>query len=363
MNLNAASLTIYTVVSFALAVEGTFLQSEHSLRGSPQLQPDEVVHSTVTHNSTYKKGEVVHAENLTHNSTHKEAVAGNLSSLLASTSYIACHVLPNGCAVNWHKIGLELTSQVVLFFGCSIDIYALDYFCKAANAPVVGFSRGETTSYGAGNLAYCNVGGLIIAFSFHPGVSGPPYFKACDDVLHGSCSGPVTTVHSAQLIQLSVAAVVTTFGKPPTTIVVDSSLWDVAAWYLRDGSPPEPYVAPIAHVNYWCHTSYPNLMHAVQLASPTSKLAFRTAPRVEFIKGFGHSMANIDAMNACLRASALTSLVAYQVIDYNNLIESLLVQQGGLASAYYDDAFHPGVLPSMIYIDWVLQWVHSMTLR
>lgn len=360
MNLHAASLAIYITVSFALAVEGALLQSKHGLRGSSRPQPDEVVNAaSVTRNSTHAKDEVVHTANLTHNSTHQEG----LSSLMGSTSYISCHVNPNGCAVNWQKIGAELTSQVVLFFGCSLDIYAVDYFCKAANAPIVGFSRGETTSYGTGNLAYCNVGGMILAFSFHPGVSGPPYFKACDDVLHGSCSGPVTTVNSATLIQLSVAAVVASFGRPPTSIIVDSSLWDVAAWYLRDGSPPEPYVAPIAHINYWCHTSYPTLMHAVQLASPTSKLAFRTAPRVEFMAGYGHSMANIDAMNACLRASALTSLVGYQVIDYNNLVERLLLQQGGGAAAYYDDAFHPGVLPSMVYIDWALQWVHATTLR
>jgi len=343
MNLRAAFRTFYTVVSFALAVEGALLRSKHSVRRSPTFQPDEAVH----------------AANLTDNSTHQKGA----STLLGSTSYITCHVRPNGCAVNTYKIGLELTSQVVLFFGCSIDIYAVDYFCKAANAPTVGFSRGATTSYGAGNLAYCNVAGLILAFSFHPGVSGPPYFKACDGVLHTACSGPGTTVHSSTLIQQSVASVVATFGKAPSSIVVDSSLWDVAAWYLRDGSPPEPYVAPAPHINYWCQASYPALMHAVQTASPTSKLAFRTAPRVEFIAGFGHSMANIDAMNACLRGSALTSLSKYQVIDYNTLIENLLVQQGGGASAYYDDAFHHGVLPSMVYIDWVLQWVHSLTLR
>lgn len=270
-------------------------------------------------------------------------------------AYLSCYSNPMSCTVNVPKVAAELGNRVVLLFGCSIDIYSLDYFCKAANAPISGFARSPGNTYFApGNFAWCKIGGLTLAYSFHPGSSGPPYFEACDAVLKTTCMGPT------QLIAASVAQVTATFGVPPTAIVVDSSLWDAASWYITDGKPPEPYIAPANLVAKWCFQDFPALINAVQMAAPYSKIAFRTAPRVEFMKGYGHSMANIDAMNRCFKSSSLGNLMVYKMIDYNYIVEMMLARQGGAVANYFEDAFHPGLLPSVIYIDWVLQWVKSI---
>jgi len=296
--------------------------------------------------------------NVTANHTNQTAVTEtNQTSTAfnpAFATYAACFINPNACQVNSWKVAAELGNRVLLMFGCSLDIYAVDYFCKAANAPVTGFSRAPgNTVYADGNFAYCKIGEFVLAYSFHPGASGPPYYPGCDDVLHKPCS----QVNSAGLIQQSIAKVVATFGRPPTAIVLDSSLWDAAAWWIQDGKPPEPYVAPPVRVNKWCSVDLPNLLTAVQFASSTSVVAFRTAPRVEFMEGYGHSMQNIEAMNACFRGQVQG---LYKLIDYNAIVEMLLARQGGVASTYFEDAFHPGVLPSVLYIDWVLQWVKTL---
>jgi len=296
--------------------------------------------------------------NSSHNLTSKHANS-TIVTIGGYGSYAACHTQPNGCVINTQKVAAELGARVVLFFGCSLDIYAVDYFCKAANAPVSGFTRlPGNTDFAAGNLAWCRIGGLVLAYSFNPGATGPPYFKECDKVLKGPCAN----VNSNALIQQSVAKVYATFGVAPTAIVVDSSLWDVANWWARDGFPPEPYVAPLTHLARWCQNDFPSLLHWIQMTSPTTKVAFRTAPRVEFMAGYGHSMTNIDAMNSCLRSSSLGNLMGYKMIDYNEIVELILMQQGGPPSNYFEDAFHPGVLPSVIYVDWVLQWAKDLPL-
>lgn len=277
-------------------------------------------------------------------------------------AYANCYATPQSCTVNVQKVAAELGPRIVLLFGCSLDIYALDYFCKAANAPVVGFQRNPGNQiFGMENLAYCKIGEFTLAYSFHPGASGPPYYEACEAVLHKPCS----QVRSSVLIQQSVASVMATFGKPPSAIVVDSSLWDAANWWMQDGKPPEPYIAPVSHVWRWCSQDLPNLLQAVQAASPTSTVAFRTAPRIEFIAGYGHSTQNIDSMNHCFRGGSLISQITHNpfpYVDYNLLVETFLKVQGGVPSSYFEDAFHPGVLPSVLYIDLVLRWVKGLPL-
>lgn len=339
-----------TFSAFALLhAQSALLPAEHALRGSVKLQPNEV--ARVGHFVQNRTSKDEAQLNMTHQ-------ALNLKGAQAFPSYASCYINPNACTVNAQKVAAELGSRVVLFFGCSIDIYAVDYFCKSANAPVVGFTRTPgSTVFGAGNLAYCKIGGLVLAYSFHPGASGPPYFPECDKVLKRPCSSGI--LQRGQLIQQSVASVVATFGMAPTAVVVDSSLWDVANWWKQAGNPPEPYIAPPTRLTQWCLYDFPALLHTVQLAAPTSKIAFRTAPRVEFIAGYGHSMNNIDNLNACFR-SAGGGLMSYNMIDYNSMVETILNQQGGSHSTYYDDAFHPGVILSVVYIDWVLQWAKTL---
>jgi len=349
--MKAALLATFLAFALALHAQGAFHPSDHALRGSAQLHPDERVRvGHFVQNRTSKET----LSNMTHTGQ-----ALNLTGAQAFPSYAACYINPNACTVNTQKVAAELGTRVILFFGCSIDIYAVDYFCKAANAPVVGFTRtpGSTVFAGLENLAYCRIGGLVLAYSFNPGATGPPYFPECDKVLKRPCSSGI--LQRGQLIQQSVASVVATFGMPPTAIVVDSSLWDVANWWKQAGNPPEPFIAPPTRLTQWCLQDFPTLMHMVQLASPTSTVSFRTAPRVEFIAGYGHSMTNIDNLNACFRSTG-GGLLSYHMVDYNSVAETILNQQGGLHSAYFDDAFHPGVILSVVYIDWVLQWAKGL---
>lgn len=269
--------------------------------------------------------------------------------------YVGCQAI-QACTVSTQRVAAELSGQIVLLLGCSLDIYALDNFCKSANAVVVGFTRKPGhEEWGVDNFAYCNIGGVVLAYSFHPGSSGPPYFKECDTVLHGRCS----TVTSKQLAQESVARVEQIFGKPPSAIVVDSSLWDAANWWAQAGKPPEPYLVDSARVDQWCTKELPDLINSVQVISPSSKVAYRTAPRVEPAFGYGHSMHNIDMMNTCLRSATFSH--KYHLIDYNFIVDWLLISQGipGYPKPFYEDPFHPGMVPSVLYIDAVLQWVKA----
>jgi hypothetical protein len=290
-------------------------------------------------------------------------VASNASLVAAKRNvlaYSSCTIWPQACTIDTARVSADLLGRVVLILGCSLDIYALNYFCTAAGAPVNGYSRKPgNEKYGKGNFAWCNIGGFILAYSFHPGSSGPPYFEACDKVLGGPCS----QIRTDYLVQQSISKVMTTFGIPPTEIVVDSSLWDAANWWSQQGKPPEPYLVPGDRLYRWCAAEFPTLINTVQMASPTSKVAFRTAPRIEPALGYGHSMHNIDGMNSCFRESALTNLASYQLIDYNLIVETFLMSQGSPPKPFYEDPFHPGILPSVFYVDAVLQWAARVPIR
>jgi len=152
------------------------------------------------------------------------------------------------------------------------------------------------------------------------------------------------------------------FGQQPTAIVVDSSLWDVTSWWLQAGKPAEPFVAPHARVAQWCQNDFPALADSVQAVAPTSKVAFRTVPQLKFAPGHGQSEQNVEAMNACLRDEKKPSdLKKYTMIDYAADVQTLVESLNTARSAVYEDDFHPGMVPSVLYIDRVLQWVNSIS--
>lgn len=340
---------------FALHAGATTLLFRGALRGNAKPVSDKVVHVAPQAGHT-----------LTHPDTVTSQMKATKNGTFAMTQakvppgvYSACKINPNSCQVNANQVSADLGSRVVLLFGCSIDIYALDYFCKSAGAQVVGFTRGPNDGgvFAAGNLAYCSIGGTTLAYSFQPGVSGPPYSGHCNEILKRDCS----KVQSAQLVQDSVNAIVTKFGQPPTAVVVDSSLWDVTSWWRLDGRPPEPYVAPLHRLHRWCQQDFPALLHAVHMAIPNGKVAFRNAPPIDFAPGYGHSMQNINTMNECLATSRINGNMRwYPQFDYHHIVESVLSQYNVSAASVYYDAYHPGVIPSVFYIDSVLQWAKGL---
>jgi len=219
-----ASPLLSLVLAFTFTGHALPVQPDAVLRGSSRLQPDGIAIAL---------GSANRSQNMTHESSHAVTtgflspadtakwwlkdndppkvlntsgfVAVNATSGLQGL-YAGCAVAPQqACTVNKQLISKNLIGNIVLILGCSLDIYALNYFCKSADAPVIGYTRNPGNEvYEPGNFAYCNMGGLILAYSFHPGSSGPPYFEACDKVLHGPCSSTRTEFWCSKVLRRSL---------------------------------------------------------------------------------------------------------------------------------------------------------------
>jgi len=364
---------VFLACGWAFHARGAVLLSESALRGSPKLEPEEQTGLGVTgpgarcagpaqHHTAEQPPQEVLAQ------VFQKTAGTQASNTTSLPAYVSCHM--KECQVNVAKVAADLGKRSLLFFGSSLDVFALDYFCKSAGAPVHGIRRAScmgfrANTYEKGNFAYCDIGGFKLAWSFHPGVSGPPYDPLCKGLLRHDCAHET----SAGLIKQSVAKAAALFGQQPTAIVVDSSLWDVATWWMQADKPKEPWVAPATRVAKWCQEDFPVLVSSVQAVAPASKVAFRTAPRMKEGATFhGNNQQNMEAMNNCLRASHAddryhSGLKKHKMIDYNALVETVLNNQGSNASisldTFYEDAIHPGIQPSEFYIDHVMQWVHS----
>jgi len=259
------------------------------------------------------------------------------------TSFYACD--SSNCTVNNTKMKAEL-SGLVLFLGCSLDIYAIKHFCTAAHAHLVGFEN---------NFAYmshCTMGSLTLVYVFQPGATAPPYWKDY-----------VGTQTSQQIITQSTKDIVAKFGQEPMAIVVDASLWDVSSWWQRSSMPPEPYPIPHADINRWCYTDLPQLLQVVEDSYPRSRIAFRTPSPVFLPNSYGQSPQIVNDMVKCVRdrTDFVTKKVysKYELIDFNKLVEQFFLHHRGPQTDFYEDVLHPGEQLSMAYMNAVLQWVRG----
>merc|ERR1719359_1319146 len=214
------------------------------------------------------------------------AGAGNYSHDTSSnyshdTSYYTC--AGSSCNVNTTKMKAELQLGLILFLGCSLDIYAIKHFCTSAHANLVGFEN--NFAY----LAYCTMAGFTLVYVFQPGATAPPYWKDY-----------VGTQTSQQIITQTAKDVVNMFGREPTAIVVDASLWDVSNWWEKHGRPADPYPVPLAEIGLWCNRYVPNLLNWVQKQYPSAGIAFRTMPTVFPNNGYGQNADNIETMVKCI---------------------------------------------------------------
>jgi hypothetical protein len=237
---------------------------------------------------------------------------------------------------------------VILFLGCSLDVFAIKHFCTSAQSQLIGFEN--NFAY----LAYCSAGGFTLVYAFQPGASAPPYWRDY-----------VGTLNSQQIILQSSQDIPKYFGRPPTAVVVDASLWDVSNWWQKAGMPPEPYPVPQRELSQWCHTDLPQLLSWVSAAYPKSEIAFRTPPPVFPGNGYGQSVANVEEMNRCAKDwgyDAMTQKVFqnYHLIDYHDLVEKFLLHQTGPRLSFYKDVLHPGKELSLEYINTVMTWVRSL---
>jgi hypothetical protein len=277
----------------------------------------------------------------------------------ASEQFFSCSN-SSSCSVDSVKVETELHDVLILLFGCSLDVQAIGHFCQAATGVPMGTI---VNSAPFGYLATCSVGGVTLAYSFHPGASAPPYY-----VLPGFDPTPLGT--TKEILHRSHHDILVKFGREPSAIVVDASLWDIANWWGKIGRPPYPYNAELAlpYMQQWCNSDVPALLTEVAKVYPNSAIAMRTAPTVLPPEGgipdvTGRNPVLIDTMVNCLEHHRNPSGLVYgrfSLIDYHQFVDGTLQHAGAIASSYYADSLHPGAELSLIYVNNVFNWVKSL---
>jgi hypothetical protein len=270
-----------------------------------------------------------------------------------SSKYFGCN--SSSCFVNSKKVETEFGSELILILGCSLDIYAIGYFCSSATGlPMEHFVNSAPIGY----LVYCNVGHFTIAYAFHPGASPPPYSQEYNAFL-GSTQDIVSRTKNDVMVK---------FGRAPTAIVVDASLWDVANWWQKVGKPAYPYILPSAYVQQWCNKDVPELLTFVAAVYPNTPIAFRTPPTVfSNPNSFGLSPLTVEEMVHCVELhrtawDANKIYGTFNLLDYHHFVDNTLGTAGGAASQYYRDSLHPGAQLSLTYMNSVLTWVNAVRL-
>jgi len=266
-----------------------------------------------------------------------------------SNKYFGCN--SSSCFVKSQRIKADFANQLVLVFGCSLDMNAIAYFCSASTGlPMEHFSGGAPLSY----LCGCTVGPLTIAYVFHPGASPPPYSQGYNSAIFGTSQAVVTKAQHDALVR---------FGRAPTAVVVDASLWDVGSWWEKAGKPPFPYLIPPAFTQQWCNKDMPEFLAHVGATFPNTPIAFRTAPTIfAGPNGYGLSATSVEDMVHCveLRKDGLGRIFGtFGLIDYHHFVDDVLTNAGASAPTYYKDALHPGAQLSLTYINSILTWVQA----
>lgn len=329
---------------FALACGLFWIAGSVNVRGPAQSSrlrgrsPDHLPEARISHSST-------------------DAVLDDLNQTILQRSLAANHAdaaLYTGCngtacSTDVSKVKHDLKNDLVLIFGCSLDINAIEYFCKNAGAPVKNFATRNPFSY----LAHCDVGTFTLAYIFHPGASPAPYFN--------EYAGTATT---RDVVKNSVHDVQMQFGRQPTAVIVDASLWDVSNWWQKHGRPTVSYAAPKAEILRWCDRDVPELLGWVQTNFPQSGVAFRTPPTVFNDNTYGQRTWIIEGMVACIEQhkDPLNKLYGqYGFIDFHHFVDQALEHaQGPSMPAYYKDTLHPGPALSLMYVNRVLNFVGGL---
>jgi len=257
---------------------------------------------------------------------------------------VASSANANASVVKAVQPALHSKGRLLLFLGCSIDLNAIKVACGTAGSQLIWTPGTELISsmpfyyY----LAHCEVEGVTVAFVFHPGSGTRPYF-----FLYSQNGGDLT---SQQIVSQSVVDVAKTFGRRPTAIVVDSTLWDAASWWQKRGFPLVPFPVPYAEVKQWCQHDLPQFLQHVEASYPSIPIALRTPPQVLGDGGFGQMSATVDMMAGCIVGKFYGK---YTLIDYYALAQPPLL-------SLYDDALHPGAELSLKYANAALAWVRGL---
>jgi len=250
-------------------------------------------------------------------------------------------------------LSTRTASNLVWFIGCSIDSIATSQACQNANAVIQTWGI-------AAKSHYCTFGGLTLVFTFHPGATPPPYYHYGDELKFDHTT-------TQDIIRSESQRIEQTFAKPPDAIIVDSSLWDVANWWTKDGRPKHHWRATTTQTSHWCHATIPHFLDFVQKTVPRSRLAFRSLPPVfdTCWEGYLCTMSEaIDKMNKCLlKSKGLANhqlYDRYSLIDFNGIVHSTSKVLGGPLRKLYNDDVHPGPELSSAYIAAALTWAKGL---
>lgn len=250
----------------------------------------------------------------------------------------------------------EQESANILLLGSSVDRAAADYFCahgKTKPKHDAIFSKPPT---GYNRARSCSMGGITLAYMFHPGAGSPPYWLH-NNLKHHTGGAQEQHLLTQDIVTLdAVNYTQRVFNSNPSLIVVESSLWDLAKWWDASGKPDMnngTYVPPHTQIQNWCSHEIPELLSWVDAAFPGSRIAFRTPPTVQY-KGMGESSENIELMQQCILGHTQGSRVygKYDLIDYHGIMDDLIKQ--GKDNLWLDNR-HPGPEASHAYIDAMLK--------
>lgn len=251
------------------------------------------------------------------------------------------------------------SKTLVLFLGCSVDFHILQAACAKPEAGYIG----------ATELA-CSYNDLVLMYAFHPGATPPPYYDALN---HPS------SLTSHDIVNLRLKSIFLNFGRLPDVVIVDSSMWDVANWWGKDGSPkvwPVPATAGLKsppgwlassmakHVDPWCHETVPNFLKFVQTAVPNGVVLSRLPFPVfddDYQPYAAHLHETINMMTSCLRKAPNT-----WTLDTPTMVNTAAKRIGGsyltpdILRKLYSDNLHPGPKLSLGILDQITSWVKSL---
>lgn len=128
------------------------------------------------------------------------------------------------------------------------------------------------------------------------------------------------------------------------TVVVESSMWDLARWWMNAGQTPmDTYSTPNIEIARWCKTGIPNLLERVRRVFPSSQVVIRTPPTV--LKDppvIGEAPEALERMAECVR----TQLREDEIFDYHQLVDDMLREapeyRYPAQSIFLHDGRHPG---------------------
>jgi len=252
--------------------------------------------------------------------------------------------------------------HLVWILGCSIDSQAFVGFCLNKSAVIHGdvgiketkwIQMEKWTQIPDKNTKWCEVDGVTLFFTFHPGATPPPYydFYVFDNT-------------TQDIVKSGAKLILQTFGKTPDATIVDSSLWDVANWWTKDGKP-QNWVCPHENIRHWSTYTVPRFLKFVQDTVPRSRIAFRSPPPIfnSCVPGF-YYMCKIEGIVEEMYSSLLKSTDnpthqlygKYHLLDYRKIALSVANVSGYPVRAYYGDTAHPNGLLSIPYMTAAIKW-------